>query len=182
MGTINNDHCECPFFDQESNPFAPEPPKTTTSYVSHVWSSVLTVKDNFVSTLRRRKRSSSYTKMSTIQSRGQTKWQRENHAKLTWKFRWKSCSSTYHNPQFLPSNPIQSKSFSQKLFPPKWSLPSKCPAKEKKGQEKQLERRGEKALLLRILKLQFSKLIVCYGNRTKATKCTTCKRLFIGRF
>ena len=54
--------------------------------------------------------------------------------------------------------------------------------KKKMGQEKQQERRGEKALLLRILKLQFSKLIVCYGNRTKATKCTTCKRLFIGRF
>ena len=36
VGTINNDHCECPFFDQESNPFAPEPPITTTSYVSHV--------------------------------------------------------------------------------------------------------------------------------------------------
>ena len=57
VGTINNDHCECPFFDQESNPFAPEPPKTTTSYVSHVWSSVLMVKDKFVSTLCRRKRS-----------------------------------------------------------------------------------------------------------------------------
>ena len=54
VGTINNDHCECPFFDQESNPFAPEPPITTTSHVSHVWSSV---KDNFVSKLCRRKRS-----------------------------------------------------------------------------------------------------------------------------
>ena len=54
--------------------------------------------------------------------------------------------------------------------------------KKKMGQEKQQERRGEKALLLHILKLQFSKLIVCYWNRTKATKCTTCERLFIGRF
>ena len=72
VGTINNDHCECPFFDQESNPFAPEPLITTTSYViSHVWSSVLTVKDNFVSNLCRRKSRdlSNHTKMSMFQSR-----------------------------------------------------------------------------------------------------------------
>ena len=75
VGTINNDHCECPFFDQESNPFAPEPLITTTSYVSHVWSSVLKVKDNFVSNLSGRKSRDlwNHTKMSMFQSRDRRK-------------------------------------------------------------------------------------------------------------
>jgi len=125
-GTINNDHCKCPFFDQQSNPFTPEPPITTTSYVFHVWSSLLTVKDNFVcrlSNLCRRKRSFKPRQNEHDSVKGQTKRQRENHVKLTRKFTWISCSTTHRDPHLLPSNPAIKKLF-PKNFPTKMK-PSK---------------------------------------------------------
>ena len=61
---------------------------------------------------------SNHTKVSTIQSRTPEKEAR-NLVTLTWRFPWKSCSTT-HLP-FLSSNPEILKAF-LKLFPPKWSL------------------------------------------------------------
>ena len=106
--------------------------------------------------------------------------QRENHVKLTQKFTQKSCSTTHRNSHFLPSNPIQSKKLSQKLFPPKWSLPGKCLAKEKMGQEKKQGRRGDKALFLRILKLRFCKLIVCYCRNRRPQSAQRAKGFLVG--
>ena len=65
--------------------------------------------------------------MSTIQSRAPEK-KEKNHVTLTWKFPWKSCSTT-HLP-FLSPNPNILKAC-PKTFPTKMK-PAKFPAKEKK--------------------------------------------------
>ena len=84
---------------------------------------------------------SNHTRMSTIQSRTREK-NAKNYVTLTWKFPWKSCSTT-HLP-FLSSNPKILKAF-LKTFPTKMK-PTKCPAREKKmRQEKRKKKGGEKA-------------------------------------
>ena len=81
---------------------------------------------------------SNHTRMSTIQSRTPEK-KAKNHVTWTWKFPWKSCSTT-HLP-FLSSNPKILKAF-LKTFPTKVK-PTKCPAREKKmTEEKQKKREG----------------------------------------
>ena len=80
------------------------------------------------------------TGMSTIQSTTSER-KAKNHVTLTWKFPWKSCSTT-HLP-FLSSNPKILKAF-LKPFPTKMK-PTKCPAREKKRrQEKQIKRPKER--------------------------------------
>ena len=77
----------------------------------------------------------------TIQSRTLEK-KAKNHVTLTWKFPWKSCSTT-HLP-FLSSNPKILKAF-LKTFPTKMK-PTKCPAREKKNEARKVKKRGgEKA-------------------------------------
>ena len=80
---------------------------------------------------------SKHTRMSTIQSRTQEK-KAKHHVTLTWKFPWKSCSTT-HLP-FLSSNPKILKAF-LKPFPPKWSLLHAQHEKKKWG--KKSKKRGE---------------------------------------
>ena len=81
---------------------------------------------------------SNHTRMSTIQSRTPEK-KAKNHVTLTWKFPWKSCSTT-HLP-FLSSNPKILKAFPQ--FFPTNMKPTKCPAKEKNKWAKKSEKRWE---------------------------------------
>ena len=71
--------------------------------------------------------------MSTIQSRTQRK-REKRHITLTWKFPWKSCSTTHLYVPFLLSNPKILKAF-LKTFP----KPTK-----KVRHEKQKKREGEK--------------------------------------
>ena len=79
----------------------------------------------------------SHTRMSTIQSRTPEK-KAKNHVTLTWKFPWKSCSTT-HLP-FLSPDPKILKGF-LKTFLTKMK-PTKCPARERK--KKQGEERKRK--------------------------------------
>ena len=65
----------------------------------------------------------------------------QTHVRLSWKFPWKSCSTT-HLP-FLSSNPKILKAF-RKTFPPKMKS-TKCPAKgKKKRKNKWIKKRGGK--------------------------------------
>ena len=74
---------------------------------------------------------SNHTRMSTIQSRTPEK-KAKNHARLTCKSPWKSCSIT-HLPFLLP-NPKILKAFLKTL--PFKMKPTKCPAREKKWARK----------------------------------------------
>ena len=130
--------------------------------------------------------------MSTIRSRTPEK-KSKNHVTLTWKFPWKSCSTT-HLP-FLSSNPKILKAFLKTL--PTKMKPTKCPAREKKmRQEKQKKRGGEKAKSKSqdccvTFKPKNPKFLLSAHNRTsqativhldqKAEKCTTSTRL-CGKF
>ena len=103
-----------------------------------VTSSVLTVMDNWWPLTGAEWRDlSNYTRTSTIQSRTPEK-EAKNHVTLTWKFPWKSCSTT-HLP-FLSCNSNILKVF-LKTFPMKMK-PTKCAAREKKGGKKS-RKRGE---------------------------------------
>ena len=83
---------------------------------------------------------SNHTRMGTIQSRTPEK-KAKNHVTLTWKFPWKSCSTTQL--PFLSSNPKILQAF-LKTFATKIK-PTKCPAREKKmWKEKGQKRGGEK--------------------------------------
>ena len=81
---------------------------------------------------------SNHTRMSTIQSRTREK-NAKNYVTLTWKFPWKSCSTT-HLP-FLSSNLKILKAF-LKTFPTKMKH-TKCPAREKKWGKKSEKKGGE---------------------------------------
>ena len=127
--------------------------------------------------------------MSTIQSRTPEKNTKKN-VTSTWKFPWKSCSTT-HLP-FLSSNSKILKAFLT-TFPIKMK-PTKCPAKEKMVREKQKKRKREKAksesqdcwitfkaknyltILLSVYAWTLQANILHLNH--KATKCTTCKWLY----
>lgn len=109
---------------------------------------------------------SNHTRMSTIQSKTAEKTA-NNHARLTCKSPWKSCSIT-HLP-FLSQIPKILKAFLKTL--PIKMKPSKCPAREKKMSKKS-EKRGEerkgkvkvkKGCFLRMPELR--KLIFCIRIR-----------------
>ena len=85
---------------------------------------------------------SNHTRMSTIQSRTLEK-KAKNHVTLTWKFPWKSSSTTHL--LFLSSYRKNLITFLFKLFPPKWSLLNAQQEKKKMRQEKWKKRGGEKA-------------------------------------
>ena len=123
--------------------------------------------------------------MSTIQSR-RTKKKAKKHVTLTRKFPWKSCFTTH-----LPfSNPnILLKSFSQKLFPPQWSLLN-AELKKKRGEEKKRKEKVKTAVLCHYSKIsifcflrmpELRKLIIILHLDRKAAKFTTCKQL-LGKF
>ena len=116
----------------------------------------------------------------------------KNHVTLTWKFPWKSCSTSCL--PYLSPNPKILKAF-WKLFLPKWSLLN-AQQKEKKWGEKS-EKRGEE----RKLKVKVKTAVSLLNPKTrdfafcaawtlqanilhqdqKAMKCTTCKWLY-GKF
>ena len=112
---------------------------------------------------------------STIQSRRPER-KAKNQLTWTWKFPWKSCSTTQLYLSFHLI--LRSLKLSWKLFPPKWSLLN---AQQKKNmrQDKQKERGGEKvkSKSLKISKFcflrmpQLCKLIFLNLEQ----KCTTCK-------
>ena len=84
---------------------------------------------------------SNHTRMSSIRLRAM-EIKAKNHVTLTWKFPWKSCSTT--RLPFLSSNSKILKAFLKKFLTK--MKPTKCPAKEKKRkQEKRKKRGGEKA-------------------------------------
>ena len=132
---------------------------------------------------------SNHARMSTIQPRTPEK-KAKNHVTLTWKFPWKSCSTT-HLP-FLSCNPKILKAF-LKLFTPKWSLLNAQREKRKMRQGKRKKRGGEKPKLkvdcfvtfkpkkpnlefLLSAHAQTWQANILYMDQ-KAGKCTTCKRL-----
>ena len=122
---------------------------------------------------------SNQTRMSKIQSRTPEK-KAKNHVTLSWKFAWKSFSTT-HLP-FLSPNPKILKVF-LKTFPTKLK-PTKCPARENKFGKKSEKREEER-------KQKVKSRLICYllpvhtlTSQTnilhldqKARKCRTCKWL-----
>ena len=86
---------------------------------------------------------SNHTRMSTIQSRTPEK-KAKNHVTLTWKFPWKSSSTTHL--LFLSSYPKILIAFLFKIFPPKLMKPTEMPSKRKKNEARKVKKRGgEKA-------------------------------------
>ena len=83
---------------------------------------------------------SNHTRMSTIQSRTLKK-KAKNHVTLTWKFPWKSSSTTHL--LFLSSYNKNLIAFLFKLFLPKWSLLKA--QQEKKNEARKVKKRGGKA-------------------------------------
>ena len=111
---------------------------------------------------------SNHTRIGTIQSRVPEKTAK-NHARLTCKSPWKSCSIT-HLPLLSP-NPKILKAFLKTL--PIKMKPTKCPAREKKNeQEKRKTRGGAHA--------RTSQADILHLD-TKAVKSTTSKRV-CGKF
>ena len=115
----------------------------------------------------------------------------KNNVTLTWKFPWKSCSTSHL--LFLSSNP---KILNWKLFPPKWSLLN---AQQKKKNEARKAKKGggEKVdskrqnCCVTFKPKNLLEILLSVHARTlkpnilhldqKATKCTTCKWLY-GKF
>ena len=120
---------------------------------------------------------SNHTRMSTIQSRTREK-NDKNYVTLTWKFPWKSCSTT-HLP-FLSSNLKILKAF-LKTFPTKMKH-TKCPAREKKMRQEKRKKKGgrrEREILLSA-HARTSQADILHLDQ-KAAKCETCNRLW-GKF
>ena len=104
---------------------------------------------------------SNHTRMSTIQSRTREK-NAKNYVTLTWKFPWKSCSTT-HLP-FISSNLKILNAF-LKTFPTKMKH-TKCPAREKKwGKKSEKKRGGEKEKFCFLHMPELRKLIFCIWIR-----------------
>ena len=108
----------------------------------------------------------------------------QTHVRLSWKFPWKSCSTT-HLP-FLSSNPKILKAF-RKTFPPKMKS-TKCPAKGKKKEKINESRRGEERKREKKAKTTVSLLhprTIWEANilhlDQKTANSTTCKQL-CGKF
>ena len=110
--------------------------------------------------------------MSTIQSRTPEK-KAKNPVRLTWKFPWKSCSTT-HLP-FLSSNSKILKAF-LKTFPPKWSLINAQQKKKKWGRKS--EKREEDRKLSAHTRTSQSNI---FHQDQKAAKCATWTWLY-GKF
>ena len=181
-------------FSSYFNPFTLEPPVRI-----HVLSSIVCISFDgqgqlCLLTCAEWRDLSNHTRMSTIQSRTPEK-KAKNHVTLTWKFPWKSSSTTHL--LFLSSYPKILIAFLFKLFPPKWSLP-KCPQEKKKMRQEKWKRgegrkRKEKSRpLCRALKpknyLEILLSVHAWTSQAnilhldqKAVKCTTCKQL-CGKF
>ena len=111
------------------NPFAPEPPVTARADPCDVIS-FNGQGQLCLLTCAEWRGLSNHTRMGTIQSRIPEKTAK-NHARLTCKSPWKSCSIT-HLP-FLSPNPKILKAFLKTL--PIKMKPTKCPAREKKSKK-----------------------------------------------
>ena len=109
---------------------------------------------------------SNHTRMSTIQSRTREKIAK-NYVTLTWKFPWKSCSTT-HLP-FISSNLKILKAF-LKTFPTKMKH-TKCPARKAKKKGGRRERE-----ILLSAHARTSQADILHLDQ-KAAKCKTCNRL-----
>ena len=136
---------------------------------------------------------SNHARMSTIQSRTLEK-KAKNHVTLTWKFPWKSSSTTHL--LFLSSYRKNLIAFLFKLFPPKWSLLNAQQEKKKWGKKSEKEGRRESQRKSQDRCVAFKpknylEILLSVHSWTsqanilhldqKAVKCTTCKQL-CGKF
>ena len=124
-----------------------------------------------------------HVRMSTMPARKPEK--RAKNIKLKREFRWKSFSTTRLHFHLT----LRSWHLFRRLFSPKWSRVSKCPANEKKvGEKSQRKKEGRKAKSKNQHQLfhfkthaRTSEADSILPLEGKAAKRTTCKRLF-GKF